>query len=77
MSTNALETTFRSDGIYNTEPYHLEKYVVPGALAVTLLFIFPWYFLGGSALGGVDIGTAIIATLAIGHLIESLKIYQW
>lgn len=77
MSTNAIETTFRGDGIYNTEPYHIEKYVVPGAVAVTLLFIFPWYLLGGSALDGVDLGTTIIATLAIGHLIESLKVYQW
>lgn len=77
MSTNTIETTFKGEGIYNTEPYHLEKYVVPGAVAVTFLFIFPWYILGGSALGGADLGTTIIATLAVGHLIESLKVYQW
>ena len=34
--------------IFDTEPYHLEKYVVPGAVAVALLFLLPWYLLGGN-----------------------------
>ena len=77
MNASVAETEYRGSGLWNTEPYHIEKYVVPGAVAVTLLYIFPWYMLGGSALGGVDLGTALIATLVVGHLIESLKVYQW
>ena len=79
MGANGLEIPpkTKSDGIYNTEPYHLEKYVVPGAVAVALLLILPRYLLSGGALTGVDLGSAIIAVLVIGHVIESMKLYQW
>jgi hypothetical protein len=77
MSTNGLQLPSITDGIYYTEPYHLEKYVVPGAVAVGCLFIFPWYLLGGKGFGGVDLGAAVIAVLVVGHVIESLKVYQW
>ena len=79
MGVNELDTTpkVKSNGIYNTEPYHLEKYVVPGAVAVALLLILPSYLLVGRALGSVDLGSAIIAVLVIGHVIESMKLYQW
>ncbi len=77
MSTSSLEAKLGGDGLFNTEPYHLEKYIVPGAIAVTILFIFPWYILGGNPLRGVDLGTTIIAVLVVGHVIESLKVYQW
>lgn len=63
--------------LYDTEPYHLEKYVIPGAVAVTVFFLIPWYLLGGEALGTLDLGTTIIGALVAGHIIESLKVYQW
>ena len=77
MNAKALEAQLRDEGTYNTEPYHLEKYVVPGAVAVSIIFFGPWYLLGGSALGGVDLGAALIGALVAGHVIESLKVYQW
>ena len=77
MNASVSEMEYRGSGLWNTEPYHIEKYIMPGAVAVTLLFIFPWYLLGGGTLGGVDLGTALLATLVAGHLIESLKVYQW
>lgn len=77
MNANGLQSFPKDNGIYNTEPYHLEKYVVPGTVAVGFLFIFPWYLLGGKGLGGIDLGAAIIAVLVVGHVIESLKVYQW
>ena len=77
MDANASQSSPKGNGIYNTEPYHLEKYVVPGAVAVGFLFIFPWYILGGKGFGGIDLGAAIIAVLVVGHVIESLKVYQW
>jgi hypothetical protein len=63
--------------IYEAEPYHIEKYVAPGAVAITVLFLIPWYLLGGSELGGVELGTAVISALVLGHFMESLKVYQW
>jgi hypothetical protein len=63
--------------LYDTEPYHIEKYVIPGAVALTVFFLVPWYLLGGAALDALDIGTAIIAALVAGHIMESLKVYQW
>jgi hypothetical protein len=77
MRANGLNSLPKGNGIYNTEPYHLEKYVIPGAVAVGFLFIFPWYLLGGEGFGGIDLGAAIIAVLVVGHVIESLKVYQW
>jgi len=77
MNANELQLHRKGDGIYNTEPYHLEKYVVPGAVAVAFLFIFPWYLIGGKGIGAIDLGAAIIAVLVVGHVIEALKVYQW
>lgn len=77
MDASGLEAPSKSNGIYNTEPYHLEKYVVPGAVAVGFLFIFPRYLLGGKGFDGVDLGAAITAVLVVGHVVESLKVYQW
>jgi len=77
MDANRLQAPSKSNGIYNTESYHLEKYVVPGAVAVGFLFIFPWYLLGGKGFGGIDLGAAVTAVLVVGHVVESLKVYQW
>jgi len=79
MSAQVFEAgpEIKTEGIYTTEPFHVEKYVVPGAVAVAFLFIFPWYLLGGKGFGGIDLGAAIIAVLVVGHVIESLKVYQW
>jgi len=77
MSVNLLETKLGGDGLFNTEPYHIEKYIAPGAVAVTLLFIFPWYVLSNNPLGGADLGATIFAVLVVGHMLESLKVYQW
>lgn len=60
-----------------TEAYHLEKYVVPGAFAVAVIFLLPWYLLGGGPLETWDFGTAVIAALVAGHMIEGLKVYEW
>lgn len=60
-----------------TDAYHIEKYVVPGAFMVALIFLFPRSLLGGGPLGTWDLGTVLIAALVVGHLIESLKVYQW
>jgi hypothetical protein len=77
MDGNESQSSSKGNGIFNTEAEHLEKYVVPGAVAVGFLFILPRYLLIGRGFSGVDLGAAIIAVLVIGHVIESLKVYQW
>src|SRR5438270_7764194 len=64
--------------IFDTEPYHLEKYVVPGAVAVALLFLLPWYLLGGNgpSLAGSDLATIVIVSLVLGHTMEAFALYQ-
>lgn len=62
---------------YATDIFHLEKYIVPGTFAVAQLFLLPWYLLGGRPLGTWDLGTVVLLALVAGHLIESLKVYQW
>ena len=60
-----------------TDAYHVEKYIVPGAFAIAQLILLPWYLLGGTPLGIWDLGTVLVLALVAGHLIESLKVYQW
>jgi hypothetical protein len=62
---------------YVTDIFNSEKYVIPGACAVGMLILFPWYLLGGSELGTWDLGTAVIGAFVAGHLLESLKVYKW
>src|SRR6476620_8692896 len=78
MSNAGSSPSSEKSGIFDTEPYHLEKYVVPGAVAVAMLFLFPWYLLGGSAaLAGSDLATIVIGSLVLGHIIEAIGLYQW
>ncbi len=62
---------------YVNDVLNFEKYVVPGACAVGILVLFPWYMLGGGRLATWDLATVAILTLVAGHVIESLKVYQW
>jgi hypothetical protein len=78
MPNASSVTSSEKSGIFDTEPYHLEKYVVPGAVAVAMLFLLPWYLLGGkSPLENSDLATIIIGSLVLGHIIEAIGLYQW
>jgi len=61
---------------YINEVLNFEKYIVPGACALAILVLFPWYMLRGGRLASWDLATIAILTLVSGHLIESLKVYQ-
>lgn len=78
----SLEPESEKTPMFDAQPFHMEKYVVPGAVAVGLLFLFPWYLLGRSAsgdsvAGSFDLATVVIAALVLGHVVESLKVYEW
>lgn len=60
-----------------TGTYHLDKYIVPGAAAISLLFLIPYYAFGKSGLGLNDFGAVAIIALVVGHFLESLKVYEW
>ncbi len=77
MATEKADDPLNRRDIYDAQPYHLEKYIVPGAMAVVIFFLLPSYLIGKGGLGGVDLGAAIVGSLVVGHLIESLKVYQW
>lgn len=78
MSNASSEPSSEKSGIFDAEPYHLEKYVVPGAVAVAMLFLLPWYLLGGQPLlAGSDLATIVIGSLVLGHIIEAIGLYQW
>jgi hypothetical protein len=62
---------------YQTDAYHLEKYVAPGFYAIAALLLLPIYLFGGTRIGGWDLATLIVFGLVVGHLVESLRLYRW
>ena len=60
-----------------TGTYHLDKYIIPGAAAISLLFLIPYYAFGKTGLGLNDFGAVAVIALVVGHFMESLKMYEW
>jgi hypothetical protein len=50
-----------------TGTYHLDKYIVPSAAAISLLFLIPFYTFGRSGLGWDNFGAVAIIVLVVGH----------
>ncbi len=70
MNVESLDSTL-------ARTYHIEKYLAPGAFAITLLLLLPLYVFMDPVLSLYDFGCVLIAVLVVGHLLESLKAYLW
>lgn len=62
-----------------TETYHVEKYIVPGVYAISFLFLLPYYTLFSKdiVIDTKDLASLVFIGLAVGHLIDALKMYSW